>query len=373
MAGSQKGRWKWDNYGGRSMQHTQSTRGIKEPWQYYEEGREVQFSDWVNNSGYGLMNFNFGDVPDRCVDFCLEQYLRFRVPYSERIHEVIVAGASAAFHFVDYWNPYAMFRGVSDVNMTFDWSTHTYLIHGFDRGSSLKKEADPQQLETFAAVPGQAEAVFNEMIMKPGLKALPYSMGGEIAEILEGHNGEECWDSISTEADLALRELCRGDKRSMFAYFELAAWASFIWLVGPYGRWYRAERHEIMGTAMQHGECILLEGTIISPEYYTKVARPPKSCHRCGIQTWCVEPSMTGRDTLYICEACLNFDMPKFGFANCGAKYCKDSTCPNHPFAHMGQAGMYETARHGQLAQMARNKAGGVLYSGVDTLSLLRS
>jgi hypothetical protein len=333
---------------------------IKEPVQYYDDGKEDQIWDWVSNGNGGLMNFEFGEIPDECIDFCLQQFSRFNVPMPSELISVLVAGASSAFYYSDVVDPYALFRGTSDVDVTDDWSKITYEIHDAD-GSPQSREADPQYMETFRFIPGQCEAKFHEMLSRPGLKALPNMIGEMIFEVLEGH-GEEAWDTLDSETELALRAMCtapggdRPDPRRMMAYFELSAWAGFIWLAGPLGREYRRQKHDIIGCALEYGECILVDGTITAPIYYTKHNRPPQSCHRCGEQVWCVEHTMLGATTALICEACLNQGMPPAGYANCGTKFCKNSLCQHHPFAHMGQAGMHASmARDGQLAIMVQH------------------
>lgn len=329
---------------------------IKDSAEYYDDGKDDQIWEWVSNSQNGLMGFEFGDIPEDCREFCIQQFHRFQVPLPNELIAVIDAGASAAFHYADVVDPYVLFKGISDVDATVDWSKYTYEIHDAD-GSPVSREADPQFLETFRFVPGQCEAAFADFVSKPGLQSLPWMIGEMLRDVLEGH-GEEVWDTVDSDTETVLRAVCtppggsEPDKQRMLAYFELAAWAGFIWLAGPYGREYRRSRHDIIGCVLEYGECVLVDGTITAPIYYTKHNRPPNSCHRCGVQGWCVEHTMVGMTTAFICEACLNQGVRPIGHANCGTKFCKNSLCPHHPLAHMGQAGMFAG---GQLAIMAKH------------------
>jgi len=338
---------------------------LKDHYSYYDEGKEDQIWEWVNSSGDGIMQFTFGDLPDECIAFCLEQYHRFSVPFPSEMHDVLVSGASASFSYVDTVDPYALFKGVSDVDLSYEWTAITFQILDQKLGGGRTYEADPQFLETFCAMPGQAEEMFAQCIARPGLDALPFGIGENIRSVMDGDWGEDVWATIDAETDLTLREICTApgamepDKKRMMAYFELSAWAAFIWLAGPLGRQWRMTRHDIMHTAMAYGECILYQHTIISPDFYLKIARPPQSCYKCGVQAWCVENTLVGGNASYICESCLfsHGSLGPFGAANCGTKLCRESRCPHHPFAHMGQAGAFATVgKHGQLAAMTRQK-----------------
>ena len=322
-----------------------------------------QLWDWVTNTGDGISGFRFGDIPPGCLDFIMSQYHRFNVPFPIEIMEVAIAGASCSFHFADCIDPYAMYHGCSDVEVTDEWAEHTYEVFDAD-GSPFSKEVDPEHTETFRLIPGQCEAYFERQIAMPGLGALPFWHGAQIDDMLDGtYNGEDATDSVSHEVMQLLHRLCAEpggmvDERKVYAYFELAAWAGWLWLVGPYGRQYRYEQHEIMQVCLDHGEAILVDGTIIPPTYYRKHARPPQSCYKCGTQAWCVVPTAVSEATYLICEACLNFDSPKFGNVNCGTKLCKEVRCPNHPYHAYGDRGRAMALReHGQLMAMARGES----------------
>lgn len=344
---------------------------FKESYEYYDycDGKVDQIEEWVSQSECGLFGFYFAEVPNECIDFCLSQYVRFGLHYDADTLMAVQAAASATFRYVDSFHPYALFSGVSDVDVTQDWSYYSYQIID-DFGKTTCREADPQFLETFVYMPGQAEHMFNEMLARPGLEALPNDVGHGIDDMLEGGNGEEIWDAFGEETEAALRRLCTApgaaehDKKRLRAYVDIAAWAAFIWLASPYGRDYR-RRHSIMEAAMDFGEVILMEGTIIAPTHYIKHDRPPLACHRCHCQVWCVEHTMVGAETALICESCLYGHMAAMPNATCGTKFCKETKCPHHPLANLGPNGIYTAVRdHGQLTAMTKNHADLRLHSG---------
>jgi hypothetical protein len=144
------------------------------PYEYTEKPDFL--TDWITTTGEGVMGFQFGDVPPDCLDFCLSQYRRFNVPAPDFLNEIVTSGACAAYYYLDCIDPYCMFAGISDVNITDDWSAYAYEI--VDGGKV--HEVDPTSLETFVYVPGQGEEIFSNLMAHPGLDALPHSIGVSI-------------------------------------------------------------------------------------------------------------------------------------------------------------------------------------------------
>lgn len=334
------------------------------------EDKERQLDEWMYNTGDGILGgWCFEEIPVECVQFCIDQFARFKIPFTPEMESIIHVGGARAFYLLDVYDPYAMFFGISDVNVTDDWANVTYKIFDIRGGSTSSHEPNPHEVESFVFMPGQAEETFRNLIARPGIDALndTHGHGDLLREILFDPDWHpHPLTMIKAEARAALEFHCQvptedgtikiNDTR-MNAYFELAAWASYVWLIGPHSRSYRCYHHEIIGTAVTDGECILSSGMIISPKYYTKIDRPPLSCHKCGVQTWCVEHTQIMTHSAYICEACLNFDMPLSRFSNCGTKFCHFSICPNHPNYAYGMEGRYMTYRQqGQLIAMARNE-----------------
>lgn len=324
---------------------------------YYDDGKEDLLWDWVNNTGDGIMGVSFGDLPDDCFSFCMSQYQRFNIPVGEGLLEAVRVGASASLYYADIVNPYAMFSGVSDIDMSMDWATTTYRIFDCAAPDKRSYEPDPASVESFILVPGQSERCYNEFLSKPGLLALPH--GHEIDEILSGdYYSASPFESLTSKGVAALSELCNADHAKMRSFLELGAWAAYVWLMGPPSLGFRIYAHEIVNMGVNEGECIIVDGQMISPKFYNKIDRPPQSCYHCGAQTWCVEHSLTGTHLGFICEACLNYDLPKNRFSNCGSKFCSLSLCPNHPYHHMGQQGAFRSRREsGYLLDIARSKS----------------
>jgi len=327
--------------------------GARKQWDFDEH--QDQLWDWVNNSNQGVMGFD-GTVPEECFTFCLEQYARFGIHVPKEIYGAILEAASRVFYLVDIFDPYILFYGISDVNLTSDWSEYTYEV--IDTNNIY--EANPEYFETYQCDLEQCDRIFNDILSKPALEALPFGLGANIEDMLEGEmSGESCFDVIDQEIREHMKGLCLDPDGTvnwtkMHAYLRLAAWASFAWLAGPLSRDYRIINHEIFSTALRHGEAIMVDGCVISPRNYRKLSRPPLSCYKCGIASWCTEMTMVDGSTRYICEHCLSEGMPPSKLSTCGSKRCLLSQCPHHPYHHMGAAGLRYTMReHGQLRAAA--------------------
>jgi len=302
------------------------------------------------------MNIGYDSVPEECFHFCLEQYQRFNIPMPEEIHEVIHIGGHATFSYVDYINPYALFYGTSDVNMTEEWSEYTYEI--YDEYYKKTFEASPEGLETFRADLQQGEEVFIDILGKPGLEALPGGIGGEISDVINGgyYSDESCFDRCEPKTKEYLKALCSAngviDHNRIEAYFNLAAWASYAWIIGPLSRRFRMDRHHVFAEVLQYGEAILSDGCVIPPANYRRLVRPPLSCHECGVTTWCIELVVVDGGTRYICEHCASEGMPPLGLATCGSRHCLLSNCQHHPMCGLGfQAA---SRKYGQLSNATK-------------------
>lgn len=329
------------------------------------QNEKNQLLEWVDYNGCGLMGLYTADgLPGDAWDFIYSQFERFGVesfPDKDAFHEVLWIGVDAAIRWVDYYDPYALLSGISDVVYTNDWQQFTYDI----QASTIVEEANPEFLETFKFVPGASEKCFNYCMSHPGLDALPMDIGTGIRDIFDGHFNEEVWGHLSHRAEIALKEACtimgedsapQVDTKRMKAHFELAAWAFVVWLIGPLSREFKGRCHEAFDICLQHGECILYEGVFLSPRDYTKHLRKPQSCHSCGLDAWCVEMTQVSGVNRFICEKCLNSHIPKIGSANCGVRICRFVSCSYHP-AHLdGARGLHHQMRtSGQLTYMAKD------------------
>jgi hypothetical protein len=330
--------------------------------------KEDQLHEWTSQAQQGIMGICADCVPEECYQFCYSQYVRFNIPLPHCIDEIINSASMATFHHVDIVDPYCLLSGTSDVNTTSDWCYHAY--EALDTWDNEVKELNPESIETFVAVPGQAEAVFEDIMSHPGLEALPNMVGEYLDGSIRGisdyayYQEHPLWTYLEPDALLELRGMCI-DKDGTFnetrllAYFRLAAWATFAWIAGPPSRQFRLRHHEIMSAAMQHGECILVDGMTIAPTHYRKLARPPQSCYKCGVAGWCVEMVSTRDFTSYLCEHCSSEGMPKLSksLATCGSKMCMYAECPHNPYHHLGGVGIHRArADYGQLGAMAQGE-----------------
>lgn len=318
--------------------------------------KEYQFEEAVNNSGVGVMGLNEG-VPYECMNFVRSQFERFRVPVTERVWGLIENGAQYGLCFIDYDMPYALYWGLSDVEMTDDW--RNYSFHLFDSKDSIGYEANPEYLETFTYVPGQSDRVFQHIMANPSLKDIP-EFGEELYDRLDEYLAWSCPELVS-EYLPAVEEMFGEESaaENARAYFEMAAWAAIAWICGPYSREYRKDANLIFDVCEKYGEAILYEGQVIAPANYRRVNRAPESCHRCGINSWCTESTLEGDTVVLICEACQNGSLPRLTELSCGTKVsCKYTGCPHHPLHYRG-AGAFREAmnKHGQLNAVARGEA----------------
>lgn len=341
----------------------------------YMHNHDDQIYDWVESDGSGIFCFSFADIPDGCLSFILSQFSRFGIECPPEITDCLIAAASSAFFYIDTVEPYTLFYGTSDVNITGDWAKYTFEIFDpYDSGPS-GREADPERTETFVLDPNQSEEVFQHCLARPGLDSLPFNIGGGIRGIMRGdYYPEDVFDAMTYDAHEALDRLCTLDsengpvldEKRKWAYCELAAWATFLWAAGPMGRQWRYDNNVVYEACLTHGSCILTENAVITPSHFTIIDRPPMSCYKCGTSAWCVELTQDGDITRYICEHCLNEGMPDWGgIANCGSRYCRYSTCQYHPFFGQENA-MYQAHRHsGQLNGMAKHGwAGSIIGEG---------
>jgi len=323
-------------------------------------GKEDQLSDWVQNSNSGIIGFEHSDFPPECIDFAYSQYERFKVPMPKHLDDVVLTGIRAALWYMDCADPYALFSGISDVDMTTEWSEHAYEIIDDKR----TYEVNPENVETFRYAPGQDEAVFNQVMSFPGLEALPNMLGTCISDVLGGEYGyHERYEVLDPGVRSSLEILCTRQDGTLNtemrdAYFDLAAWSAAAWFLGPLARDFRYRHHDIYHTVVNYGEAILVDGSVISPKNYRKLTRPPKSCMICGTAAWCVEMTASCGGTRYMCEHCLSEGMPPSTMATCGSKRCLLTACWHHPYHHMGAAGVHGARRDfGQLGAPARGES----------------
>lgn len=320
--------------------------------------------EWCSDYGAGIFGMNSThDLPAEMIEFILTQYVRFGVPMPEKAMAESIAecGAWAAYQYVDWVNPYALLvNGLSDVTWSDLSHTHTIEMRDpFSEDGHKLFEANPEQTEVFKPAPGQSQAFFDHAMANPGLDSLPCGfIGAEIKDSLfEFTNPDDILDSDTLAAVQALcieNGLLNETKYS--AYFELAAWASFIWMAGPPGKAWRIANHDVFWLCETEGLAILWDHTFMSKTHYSIKERAPKSCCVCGLDSYCVELVLLEGTHRWICERHLNGEVPMYEAANCGSKVCRFVACFNHP-SYGQEFAMDRILRGGgQLGRMAGNE-----------------
>lgn len=321
-----------------------------------EDARRDFGQDYYESGFFGNYDYESPDVPVDCYNFVKSQYGRFNIRLFDGIDEVIKASSNIVLYVVNHVSPYHLFFGGSDVSCTSDWSSHTYFLYN--------AELNPEEIETFEYVGGIAQEAFVHCMSNPGLSKLPDGIGDEIKFYMDEwqeHTDAPIENSLSVEA---MRELERNsvDSNGNFHpkifdnYFKCAAWAVYTWLMSPEGQRWLCTHNDALSTAYEYGECILHHGYVYPPSAYKKIARPPKSCVKCGITAWCAEESLEDGVITYICEGCTNGDLPPMAPYMCGTKMCRFTECHHHPFYSEGGTSInYMQKYYGQLSAGRRN------------------
>ena len=316
-----------------------------------------------------------GEVPypDNADVFITDQFNRFKMPIDNSIKDLLLYANASIVYMVAYYNPYVMFDEFSDVTFTDDWSKYTYEV--FDEGS-VARETDPESTETYKFIPGQAERFYEEHYNKPGLNNLPMSLSGSIrdagTDIMDRLDYEDIFSGVFVEKNSPsvysmfhrLEEFCKDvgydDPLQVSQYYlDVALWAAALWFFGPYGRAYRSSLCDITSIALSQGECLLCYGEAISPNYFRRLERATYSCYLCGVDAWCVEPTLDDSGSLrYICEGCSSEGIDGlFAGATCGTRYCKYFECPHNLYSHHGDNAVREGLKHtGQLHSRRNNQ-----------------
>lgn len=335
--------------------------------------KELQLIRVAECYGEGAIFFAYRDVPRILVEFIHQQYKRYRIPLTHDIEEYmpVLAGA-LSLELVDYYDPYSLFWDFSDVSYTNEWLNYAYDIRL--AGGSIV-ECEPELIETYRFIPGQAEWFFNEHIVKPGLKSLPPELRSLPPDVIrdyqEGHHYPHglyfnhafpCNEEVNDMLDKAcLNEDGSVNLAKQWAYWDISMWSGMMWLLGPLSRDFRANYSEITECALQYGECIIYDGVVVNPTNYRRHERQVQSCYKCGISAWCTEQTMDSDGVMrLICEGCLSKGMPRLPGTSCGTKFCRYWECP-HNANYMDRNAMRgEMNKHGQLAKK-RDESRGVI------------
>jgi hypothetical protein len=340
-----------------------------------EYERDPSLYDWAANSGYGIIGLSCKEeLPDACVSYAISAWPFFGLKENPVLEKIARIGAWYAYLHVDWQDPYTLFLGISDVNYTEDWQKFAYEIH--DEYSNRVIEADPEHLETFSKAPeGQCEEVYYTILKLGGefvtkmtkgalgpnesiLDTLPNCSGMAIQDFMEGDyfdgNPYDLIDDLVAEKEFEL--VTNKDQHQMRFYFEVSAWAAFLWFAGPEGRYWRNTHHDIFYMVNNDGEGLLYEGGFIEKKHFRKVNRAPQSCVMCGIEAWCVDMVQIEGTHRFMCEYHVN-GVALFPEATCGAKVCRSVMCEHHPFYGSESATIDQLRRSGGLSTRARQKS----------------
>lgn len=170
--------------------------------------REASLYDWVSGWGTGMSGLmRPQDLPSEMFQFMITQYQRFGV--ENLPDEILLSSAWATFHTIDYIEPYSLYHGLSDVDVTENWAKNTYDVVKYD---GTVQEADPEITETFVLVPDQGEKMFYQMMQHPGFDYKELGMVGDFIEeyisATSGITDENSYDQSSIETKLWLDERC---------------------------------------------------------------------------------------------------------------------------------------------------------------------
>lgn len=318
-------------------------------YDWFQEGNELITLSFSNNLSYG--------------EFFAEQFERFKIPVTQKLGEELISICASVVEYVlGCLEPYAMFWDTTDVVLTEEWRECCFQLADYYR-PEVGVELDPERLETYRHIPGKDEEFFQEALAHPGLQALPFSIGDHILDALDGGYFDSPLESLTREAleeleDLCLITDCDGlpvvDSDRMKSYFQLGCWAAVLWALGPLGKKWRGDSHEIFAACYNEGACIIYDGMVYDRSSYIQLERAAKSCYICGVSAWCVELTQDAYVVRYICESCLSSGLGLRSERGCGTKFCHHVACPNHPAHTLEKGGYWMSVRgKGQLAGLA--------------------
>lgn len=306
--------------------------------------------EWSQN---GAMSLTETSPSPQTVNFVLGQFERFNIPFPAELLPLIDVCYNTLMYYFNHYDPYSIYSGLSEVQVTDDWRNYTFCIDTF---TGFNMEIPSNKIETYRLYPGNDELIFHDLMSKPGLGAIP-ELNIEDELFYDG-SFFGIWDVLDTRAHRVLDHLCSKEVDGRLQVFEdrkegyvkLCIWACLVHVVSPEMREFRKSAFPLIGCCYEGGECIIYENEIFSGDLYTKQERPSVACSECGIISWCVELAQLGNTSRFICESCLNGHegIEQRPFA-CGLKMCPLVKCPNHPQHNTGGDGIGYYRSYGQL------------------------
>lgn len=332
--------------------------------QDYYDNQEDYLGCWASEGTMAICDWS--PLP-QTVEFVVSQFDRFGIPFPPELSPLIDSAYSTLLYYLNHYNPYCVFSGLTEVQVTDHWQNFSYCITA---SNGMKRELPVNKIETYKLYPGDDHVIFNDLMSKPGLDAVDaFDMDDEDlfgeGSYFDFWHRLDSWNCHEVLADLCTKMV---DGKPVFfeerkeGYAKLAIWACLMHIISPEMRDFRRSVFPIIDCCYEGGECIIYENEIFDGTLYTKQERVPISCSECGIIAWCVELAQLGNISRYICEHCLNGTdgIQKRPYA-CGLKMCPVIRCPNHPQHNTGGSGIGYYRTHGQLNAMASENTGPML------------
>lgn len=292
-------------------------------WDMADKTEDYQLSEVAGN-GYGVIGYYGGKSLSvkEAFPFIVAQYERFGQEVPDM--DMLSWCWDQAFYYIDQFDPYALMTGSCDVIKTEEAYYYQYAVS--DDGKSWM-EVEPDEVETFRYW-DKGEESWNILMQHPGLE----EYFDHIYDYFDDHfsyiRDDDHAEAYGEEWELMNKY---GPKTQDIAH--LGIWAAIMWMSSPLeeAKAWRYEFHPIFNICYEHGACVLHAWTFHDPNYFERLERRPKTCAKCGIDSWCVDYTMIASEQQsYICEHCLSDGLP-FPGRVCGTRLCEKTSCPHHP------------------------------------------
>ena len=281
-----------------------------------------------NNGSFGILEY-YGvgrESNEACFIYMMEQFQRFGIrPIPQ--DDLLSYCWTTALYYIDTYDPYLMFDGLTDVIKTKEayYYQYSYFNEDEDRWYDVKGD----YIETFRYW-ADGSKNWHYVNTQPGLKKhFP-----ALYDYFEEHFVFLNADQFDAEFYAEERALIKKYGPTTTDLIHLGIWAAVMWMCAPMAEsveW-REHYHPIYNFCYQDGACLVLEGMhFVGPSHYKRHERPVNSCAKCGIQDWCVEIVDMKTSVELLCEHCVSGG-ERFPSRVCGRRMCETTSCQNHPF-----------------------------------------
>ena len=303
---------------------------MKEPPSYAAAWHPVaKFDDALlaNHGSSGVLEY-YGvsrTVNEDCFYYMMDQFKRFGI-YPIPQNDLLSWCWSTALYYIDTYDPYILFDGLTDVVRTNEGYYYQYSL--FDDETQRWSDVNAEYIETFKLWPDGAK---NWHIMNdhPGLTKHfmgLYDYFIEHFDFIEFESNNQYYDeerALITKYGPKTRDLC-----------HLGIWATIMWMCSQFEAavaW-RNKFHPIFNFCYEEGACVVVDGNhFAGPTHFKRHERAANSCSKCGVVDWCVEIVDQHESVNFLCEHCVSGG-ERFPSRICGRRMCEQLECPNHPF-----------------------------------------